>query len=89
MDYITFTQLRTQAKELAKALEQGKTVSLIHRSKIIGVIKPESEVKVLQKTDIEEIKQLANKLNLPKMSYSQRDRAYRKHLLEKYGKGIS
>lgn len=89
MDYVTTTGLRTQSPQLVKTLKKGGTVSLIHRSKIVGVIKPQEQPKILTKSGIELLKKLAEELNLPKTSYKQREKIYRKHLMEKYGKGIS
>lgn len=89
MEYITTTQLRTRSSQLVKSLRNGTSVSLIHRSQILGEIKPKRAVKTLTKEDIIELKNLARKLNLPKLSYKQRERIYRKHLEEKYGKSIS
>lgn len=89
MNYITTTELRTKSKQLIKALDEGKTVKLIHRSKVVGVVKPETDVPIMTKESIEVIKKAAQKLNLPKISYKERKKIYRKHLMEKYGKGIS
>ena len=89
MDYITTTGLRTKSTQLVSSLSKGNTISLIHRSKIIGEIKPKKETRVLIKTDIKQLKKLADLINLPKFSYKERDRIYRKHLMEKYGKGLS
>ncbi len=89
MDSITTTNLRTQSSQLVDTLKKGGVVSLIHRSKIIGVIKSKKEPKVLTKTDIKQLKELATKLDLPKTSYKERERIYRKHLVDKYGKDLS
>lgn len=89
MDSITTTNLRTQSSNLVDTLKKGGVVSLIHRSKIIGVIKPKKEPKVLTKTDINKLKELAKELNLPKISYEEREKRYKKHLIGKYGKDIS
>ncbi len=89
MDYITTTNLRTQSSKLVDTLKKGGTVSLIHRSKVIGVIKPEKEPKVMTRANIDKLKKLAEELNLPKTSYKEREKRYRKHLMEKYGKGLS
>lgn len=90
MSFITTTDLRTKSSDLVKSLKEGKSVSIIHRSKIIGVIKPaKEEPKALTRTDINKIKEIAKKLNLPKMSYKEREEGYRKHLTEKYGKDLS
>lgn len=89
MNYITTTQLRTKSSQLVNALKNGASIALVHRSKIIGEIIPKKETKPLSRKDIEELKRLAKELNLPKTSYKQRERLYRKHLVEKYGKGLS
>lgn len=89
MDYITTTNLRTQSSELISTLKKGGTVSLIHRSQIVGIIKPKKEPKVLAKADIKELKQLAKSQNVAKMSYKKRNDTYREHLMNKYGKDIS
>ena len=87
MQYLTTTELRTKSTQLVNALKNGVSVSLIHRSKIIGKIQPvQDQVKPF---DIKEFKRLAKNLNLPKTTYAQREKIYRKHLMEKYGKGLS
>lgn len=89
MNYITTTNLRTQSSELVKSLSKGQTVSLLHRSRIIGEIKPKKETKPLTEEDIKQLKKLAEELNLPKTFYKQREKIYRKHLMGKYGQGLS
>ncbi len=89
MEYITTTNLRTQSSDLINTLKKGGSVSLIHRSQVVGVIKPKKESKALTKSDIDKLRQLAKTLNLPKISYTERDRRYRMQLMEKYGKNIS
>lgn len=89
MQTITATQLRTRSKQLLKALEEGQSVSLVHRSKVVGQIKPLYEAKPLTEEAIKRIQAAAKRLNLPKLSYKERDRIYRKHLMEKYGEGLS
>jgi hypothetical protein len=89
MDTITTTNLRTQSSRLIETLKKGGVVSLIHRSKVVGLIKPQKEVKALTKADIKQIKEIAHTLNLPKLSYEEREETYRKHLTDKYGKDIS
>lgn len=87
MQYITTTNLRTQTTKLVKALEKGDKVSLIHRSKVIGLIKPpDPEPKPF---DPEKFKRIVKGLNLPKTTPEQRENIYRKHLIGKYGKNIS
>jgi len=89
MEYITTTQLRTISSQLVNSLKKGNYVSLVHRSKIIGEIKPKKRLKTITEKDIRDLKNLAKQLNLPKLSYRERERIYRKHLMERYGKGIS
>jgi antitoxin (DNA-binding transcriptional repressor) of toxin-antitoxin stability system len=88
--YITTTELRTKTAELISLLAAGSDVNLIHRSKIVAKIAPQKDdSRVLTNSDIIKIKTLAEKLNLPKLSYEQRQRMYRTHLLKKYGKSLS
>lgn len=89
MQFITSTDLRTKSSELIKTLKKGGSVSLVHRSQVIGEIKPKKEAKVMTASDIAKLKQIAKKMNLPKTSYKQREKNYRKHIMEKYGKGLS
>lgn len=89
MDYITTTQLRTKSSELVSELKKGKKVSLIHRSKVVGKIEPTLTSKPLTKEGIKQLKKLAKELNLPQLSYKERERRYRKHMEEKYGQGLS
>ena len=89
MDYITTTNLRTQSSELIDTLKKGGVVSLIHRSKVVGVIKPKKTPKALTKKDIDQLKKLADDLSLPKISYEERKKIYTKHLVDRYGKGLS
>ena len=89
MDTITTTNLRTQSSELINTLKKGGVVSLIHRSKVVGLIKPQKEVKALTKADIKKIRELANKIHLPNLSYEERKKIYKEHLVDKYGKSIS
>lgn len=89
MQYITTTELRTKSKDLVKTLAEEGSVDLVHRSKTIGEIKPKKEAKPLTKEDIKQLKKIAEELNLPKLSYKERERRYRQHLMEKYGQGLS
>lgn len=89
MDYITTTNLRTQSSKLVETLKKGGVVSLVHRSKVVGVIKPQKEAKTLTKADIEKMQRLATELNLPKTSYKQREKLYREQMMKKYGKDLS
>jgi hypothetical protein len=83
MQMITFTQLRTQPRQLKQAIDDGQTIDLIHRSRVIAEIKPKTEDP--KPFDPDKLFQIIKKLNLPQLSLKQRERNYRKHLLEKYG----
>lgn len=87
MQVITTTQLRTQSKQLVKTLKEGRSVNLIHRSKVIGEIKP--KIQDPKPFDPERFAELAKEFNLPHLSYQERERRYRAHLMKKYGKGLS
>lgn len=87
MQTITFTQLRTAPKMLKRALDEGKTIELIHRSKVVGEIKP----KIFEPVpfDPEKFLKAAKKLKLKSFSNKEVEKRYRKHLMEKYGKSLS
>ena len=87
MQIITTTQLRTKSKELVKELQEGRSVNLIHRSKIVGEIRP--KIYDPKPFDPDKIAQIAGRLNLPKLSYKEREKRYRAHLMKKYGKSVS
>lgn len=87
MNYITTTDLRTKSKDLVKVLQEGRSVDLIHRSKIVGEIRP--KIYDLKPFNAARFKRLVEKLNLPHTTPAQRERIYRAHLMKKYGKGIS
>lgn len=87
MEYITTTSLRTQSSQLVKALQQGSTVTLIHRSKVIGVIDPAKPE--LKQFDAEGFKEALQGLKIGHTTYEEREKIYRKHIEEKYGKNLS
>jgi hypothetical protein len=69
-----------------EALKNGDSVTLIHRSEVVGVINPpQPEPK---RFDPEAFQKAIDKLNLPKTSYKQREKNYRAHLEAKYGKAV-
>jgi hypothetical protein len=88
MNYITTTQLRTQTSAFVEALLAGKSIDLIHRSKNLGVLTL-TEKKPVKLFNAERFLKLATELNLPKTTYAEREKRYRKHLMEKYGKNLS
>ena len=86
MQTITTTQLRTKSKDLVKALDEGKQVDLIHRSKIIGEIRPKKYKKIF---DAENFLKKASKLNLPILSDEDMEKRYREAMEKKHGKDFS
>lgn len=87
---ITTTELRTKMPDVIMALLAGESINIIHRSKIIGEIKPQKyQNKPLTHEDIAKIKAAAKRLNLPKLTDKQLEQNYRKHMMKKYGKGLS
>jgi len=87
MQLITTTELRTRSKELISALLAGESVELIHRSKIIGEVRPKKkEIKVF---NANRIKKIVERMNFEPLSYSEIEKKYRKHIMDKYGKSIS
>jgi hypothetical protein len=90
MQLITTTELRTKSRELVNLLLSGKSVDLIHRSKVIAEVRPKkSEIKIMTAERIDEIKRLAKKMNLPKLSYREREKRYRDAMMKKHGQNFS
>ena len=87
MDTITSTELRTKTPKVIETLLHGGTIDIVHRSKIVGEIVPKNEN--VKPFNAKKFLSAAKKLNLPKLSYKERERRYRAHLMEKYGKGLS
>jgi antitoxin (DNA-binding transcriptional repressor) of toxin-antitoxin stability system len=88
MKYITTTDLRTLSSQLVDSLKQGKKISLVHRSQIIGEISP-----IKKDAKIFDIKKFRVFIKTPlegkSLNYQKRDQLYRKHLEAKYGKNLS
>lgn len=87
MQIITTTQLRTKSKELVKTLIEGRSVNLVHRSKVVGEIKP--KIYDPKPFDPDKFAKLVKKLNFPRLSPKQIEARYRKAMMEKHGKNIS
>lgn len=87
MDTITTTNLRTHSSRLVDTLKNGGVVSLIHRSKVIGIIKP--AMPEGKPFNAEKFKHFRERLGLPKTTYEEREKIYKAHLEKKYGKGLS
>ena len=88
MQYITFTQLRTKADDLAKTLKRGEEVKLVRRSVIVGRVIPEREtqIKTISARKLE--RKIAN-LKLPRLTLKEIDRRYRAAMMKKHGQGLS
>ncbi len=85
MEMLTTTNLRTQSSQLVNLLKKGTSVSLVHRSQIIGLIKPQQGEAVVFK-DARKFAKLLSELNLvTKLTDKQRDEMYAAHLTKKYG----
>lgn len=87
MQYITTTELRTKSKKLVEVLREGQSVDLVHRSKVVGEIKP--KIYDPKPFDPDRFAKFASKLNLPKLSYKERERRYRAAMIKKHGQGLS
>lgn len=87
--YISTTELREQSSKVVARLKLGEDLLLVHRSQVIGVIKPViREKKVI--TDIIAFQKLLSALKPSKIiPRNKRDAVYRKNLQQKYGKGLS
>jgi len=88
MQYITFTQLRTKANNLAKTLERGEEVKLVRRSVIVGKVIPEQETK-MKTIDARKLELKISNLNLPTLTLEEIDRRYRIAMMKKHGQGLS
>lgn len=88
MQYITFTQLRTNSKELAKAIDEGREVELVRRSAVIGKIIPQSQSR-LKIMNAKKLDEKIQKLGLPKLTLNEIDRRYRAAMMKKHGKDLS
>lgn len=87
MDYITTTNLRTQSSKLVDDLKKGRSVSLVHRSKIVGVIKP--AFLTAGQINLGNLRKFLARVKPEKLiPQQQRESVYRQNLLEKHGKDI-
>lgn len=83
---ISTTDLRTKVPLLLQALTRGESVELIHRSKVVGEIKP--KMRIPKPFNPEHFLKTVARLNLPRLSQKQMERNYRDHMMKKYGKGL-
>lgn len=84
MKYISTTELRTKSSQLIDDLKSGQSVSLIHRSEVVGTIVPstvEKPAPTLQA--LQRFLHLATSMQVT--SQVEREAKYSDHLKEKYG----
>lgn len=80
---MTTTELRTKSPDLIETLLKGEEVNLIHRSKVIGVIKPKTEKDKVFNS--KRFSKAAEKLNIPSLSPQDREKRYREAMEKKHG----
>ena len=86
MNIITATELRTKTKELFEAMLNGEEISVVHRSKVIGVFKPKkTKGKIF---DAKKFGEIVEKMNVPRLSQEDREKRYRGAMMKKHGKHI-
>jgi len=87
MEYITFTQLRTNTNNLAKALKRGDEVKLIRRSAVVGRVVPYSNKKI-KTINAKKLQAKIDELDLPRLTLKEIDRRYRIAMMKKHGQGL-
>lgn len=87
MQVITTTELRTKSKELVKVLQEGRSVDLIHRSRVIGEIKP--KIYDPKPFDPDKFAKIVKKLNFQKLTTRQIEARYRVAMMKKHGQDLS
>ena len=87
MNYITTTDLRTKSKDLIKELLGGRSVDLIHRSKIVGEIRP--KIYDPKPFNAHKFAKIVKKLNFSSLTPQQMESKYRAAMIKKHGKGLS
>lgn len=83
--FITTTQLREHTSKVVSRLISGEDVTLVHRSKIIGTIKPlASFSKPIE--NLEEFKKVLIAVKPKQLnSFQNRKKIYHEHLKKRYG----
>lgn len=98
--YISTTDLRTKTPLIVETLKRGEKITLLHRSKLMGLIVP--QVDGLQEVDSQQ-KKINRKKNFESFMQAlkearegaqittdeKREQIYRKHITKKYGKDFS
>lgn len=83
MQYITTTELRTKSKKLVELLREGKSVELVHRSRVVGEIKP--KIYDPKPFDPDKFAKIVKKLNFPSLTPRQIEARYRAAMMKKHG----
>lgn len=86
MQNITTTDLRTKSSQLVKTLKEGRSVDLIHRSKIIGEIKP--KIQDPKPFNADKFLKKIERLNFPSLTPKQIEARYRKAMIKKHGQSL-
>lgn len=86
MQYITTTELRTKSKKLVEILRSGESVDLVHRSRVVGEIRP----KIYDPKPFNAAKflKIVKKLNFPPLTPKQIEVRYRKAMMKKHGQNL-
>ena len=84
MNLITSTELRTKMPEVITTLLAGGTIDFIHRSRVIGEIKPVTRMG--KSFNAERMKKIIDKLNFEPLTTKQIEQRYRSYLMKRYGK---
>ena len=88
MQNIISADFGSKSSEVVKTLKKGDSISVIHDSKVIGKIEP--AIPDPKPFDPEKFREILKKFKPKKIiPRSQREKVYRQHLMEKYGKGLS
>lgn len=87
MQYITTTELRTKSKKLVEMLREGRSIDLVHRSKVVGEIKP--KIYDPKPFDPDKFSKIVKKLNFPRLTLRQIETRYRAAMMKKHGQGLS
>ncbi|MCJ7740181.1 hypothetical protein MUP32_02565 [Candidatus Microgenomates bacterium] len=86
--FITTTELREQSSKLVASLMAGENLSLVYRSKIIGLIRPmTAKSKVIE--NLTEFRKAVLSLQPAKpISYDKRRQLYRDYLKKRHGQNL-
>ena len=88
MQVITTTELRTKSKELVQVLREGRSVDLIHRSKVVGCLIPNKDART-KTINVKRLEAKINKLDFPHLTNKEIDRRYKAAMMNKHGQGLS